>query len=89
MTGDIDASRAAELLDQIERAPDRGRDLTLDLDGVGYMDSSGARLLVAVAERLAGSGAALRLRAANGSPAGRLIALCGLDLATGVTVVEA
>jgi anti-anti-sigma factor len=86
VTGDIDASRLTDLLDQIDRAVDRGRDLTLDLDGVGYIDSSGARLLVAVAERLSACGATLRLRVASGSPAGRLIALCGLDLAPGVAV---
>jgi anti-anti-sigma factor len=89
VTGDVDASRAAELRDQIDRVAERGRDLTLDLDGVGYIDSSGARLLVSVAERLSDSGAALRLRAASGSPAGRLIALCRLDLARGVTVDDA
>jgi anti-anti-sigma factor len=86
VTGDIDAARAPQLRDQIERAAEPGVDLLLDLEGVGYIDSSGARLLVAVAERLSGGGATLSLRAASGSPAGRIIALCGLDLATGITV---
>ncbi len=86
LRGEIDASGASSLREQIERAAGRGGDIALDLDGVGYIDSTGARLLVDVAKRLSAAGGRLELRAPTGSPARRLIALCRLDMAAGITV---
>jgi anti-anti-sigma factor len=86
LRGEIDASHTSSLREQIERAAERGGDIALDLDGVGYIDSSGARLLVDVAKRLSAAGGRLELRAPSGSPARRLIALCRLDMAAGITV---
>jgi anti-anti-sigma factor len=75
LTGEVDLRTAEEiqnrLLDAIE-----GDSLTVDLSGVGHLDSAGARMLLVVAERLAGR---LIVVAPAGTPPRRTLALSGLE----------
>ena len=56
VNGDVDLATAGDLRDRLgpalEDAADHGAGLLLDLRGVGYLDSSGLRLLAAMARDL-------------------------------------
>ena len=56
LVGELDASNASQLWAAIEPALDDAGDLTLDLAGLAFMDSSGIQILVNTAQGLADHG---------------------------------
>lgn len=54
ISGEVDHHRAREIMAELERAVDAAlpRDLTLDLSGVTFMDSSGIAVLLRAYKRL-------------------------------------
>ncbi len=56
LIGELDASNAATLSEAIQSEVDRGGDLTLDLAGLAFMDSTGIQVLVRTAQSLEGRG---------------------------------
>jgi len=62
--GELDSSSAPELGDYLDAAIDQGhRFVTLDLSEITFLDGSGLRTIGRRADRLAGSGGALTIRA--------------------------
>lgn len=88
VTGDVDLATAADLREQLgpatEDAAGHGGRLLLDLCGVGYLDSSGLRLLAALARDL---GDALVVVAPAGTAARRVLEVS--HLTDHLTVAEA
>ena len=63
VAGELDPHTAPDLAAHLEALVDGGaRSVELDLGGLRFMDSSGLRVLLAAAERLAGAGGSLVLR---------------------------
>ena len=56
LIGEIDVSNADILTDALEPEVEQGGDLTLDLTGLTFMDSSGIQVIIRTARRLEGSG---------------------------------
>lgn len=64
LTGEIDASNAATITTQVERALGSGaRDIVVDLTDVSFFDSTGLGALIAARTACGDGGAALSLRA--------------------------
>jgi anti-anti-sigma factor len=84
--GDIDAPAAAAVGERIARACASDAHLLVDTTGVGYLDSSGVRLLAELSARHAAAGGGLTVRAPAGGPVHRILALTGLDAALDVRV---
>lgn len=76
ITGDIDLSCADALQEQLLAAAPEGEPLTIDLSQAGFLDSTGARMLLVVRERLGGR---LIVVAPEGTPPRRALALSGLE----------
>jgi anti-sigma B factor antagonist len=75
--GEVDLATAVEVCDGIERARRRAADVTLDLRDVGFMDSTGVRMLIDVAAESARDGFDLAIAP---SPAVReVLRLCVLE----------
>ena len=64
VSGDIDAYTAPELAAKLDPLPGAG-DLVLDLTEVGFMDSSGIRVLVATHQKAEEADRVLRVTGAN------------------------
>lgn len=79
-SGEIDAHTAPTLAAAIDAA---GTDVTLDLAGVEFVDSSGLRVLIDAHQRLADAGGALRLTALS-DPVRRLLEISGVSDYLGV-----
>ena len=56
LIGELDASNVSALSEAIQPEIDRGGDLTLDLAGLAFMDSTGIQVLVRTAQGLEGRG---------------------------------
>jgi len=56
LVGELDASNVTSLSDALQPEIDRGGDLTLDLAGLAFMDSTGIQVLVRTAQGLEGRG---------------------------------
>ena len=56
LVGELDASNVASLSEAIQPEVERGGDLTLDLAGLAFMDSTGIQVLVRTAQGLEGRG---------------------------------
>lgn len=81
LAGRLDAQNAAELRSALARhAADTSGDLTLDLSGVSFMDSSALAALVGALKDRRREGRALRLIAAS-APVRELLSLTMLDRA--------
>ena len=87
--GDIDAAGAAAVGERVRRVCPSDVHLRLDLAGVGYLDSSGVRLLAELAARQAAGGGDVTVRAPAGGPVHRVLVLTGLEDAVALTVEEA
>ena len=86
--GDIDAAGAAAVGERVRRACASDARLRLDMAAVGYLDSSGVRLLVELAARHAAGGGDVTVRAPAGGPVHRVLILTGLEDATALRVEE-
>ena len=80
ISGEVDHHRAGEIMGDVDRYIDAGlpRQLTLDLSGVSFMDSSGIAVILRSYQRLRALGGALALR---GVPpqAAKVLRAAGLD----------
>jgi anti-anti-sigma factor len=56
LVGELDASNVSELRELLEPAVAEGGDITLDLGGLAFMDSSGIQILVTTAQGLGDRG---------------------------------
>ena len=56
LVGELDASNVTSLSEALQPEIDRGGDLTLDLAGLAFMDSTGIQVLVRTAQALEGRG---------------------------------
>jgi anti-anti-sigma factor len=56
LVGELDASNVTSLSEVLQPEVDRGGDLTLDLAGLAFMDSTGIQVLVRTAQGLEGRG---------------------------------
>ena len=52
LVGEIDLSNASTLVSALEREVDRGGDITLDLAGLVFMDSTGLQVIIQTARGL-------------------------------------
>ena len=79
MVGEVDLSNAPLLRVRIEELLHRGsRRLVVDLQGVGFMDSSGLSVLVASMRRMREAGGELTVACRNGSIL-KVFTVTGLD----------
>ena len=80
LTGEIDLSNASELESAIlETVPNGASGLVLDTSQLGYLDSSGVRLLLSVAGRLSWRGQGFALASPTGSRCRRVLSLAGVE----------
>lgn len=87
--GEIDLATVNTLRSSIAKAMQQGAShLTLDLDKVTYIDSSGLGTLIGAHKRLASSGGTLTIRCSQARIL-RLLAITGLDRVLTVTNQEA
>lgn len=78
VTGDIDLSNADQVKSSIESAIDSGaQKIAVDLRSVGFMDSTGLRVLIESHEKLAGEEGELAIVATKG-PIERLFEITAL-----------
>lgn len=76
LTGDIDSHTAEDLEDHLESLGVQA-DVVLGLEGVGFIDSSGLRVLIGAHQRLEDAGNRLVLRSASDAVV-RLVEITGL-----------
>jgi anti-sigma B factor antagonist len=65
LVGELDASNVTSLSEAIQPEIERGGDLTLDLAGLAFMDSTGIQVLVRTAQGLEGRGNLILLSPGN------------------------
>jgi anti-anti-sigma factor len=76
--GEIDMANAGRVGDQILEAGGSGAGLVLDCTDVGFMDSSGIRMLLGLARRIDGQGGRLVLVVPEGSSLWRILDIAGV-----------
>ncbi len=86
LVGELDASNVGVLSDALTRELDKGGDLTLDLAGLAFMDSSGIQALIRAAQQLSGQGR-LILRS-PGDLVRRILSLIPMDKLANVEVID-
>ena len=86
LVGELDASNVGVLSDALTKELDKGGDLTLDLAGLAFMDSSGIQALIKAAQGLAGGGR-LILRS-PGDLVRRILSLIPMDKLANVEIVD-
>jgi anti-sigma B factor antagonist len=80
VVGELDLYTAPRLRDQVLGTVDGGMDrIAIDLNGVGFIDSTGLGILVACLKRVRERDGRLVLIAPEGSPLRRLLSLTGLQ----------
>lgn len=78
--GELDLATAPELERVIGERLDAGDDVVVDLRELGFMDSSGLRVLVAAHTRIgSGDQQFLIVRPPEGSPIARILSIAGLE----------
>jgi anti-sigma B factor antagonist len=78
--GELDLYTAPRLRDEVLAAIDGGaRQVAIDLNGVGFIDSTGLGILVACLKRLREQDGRMVLVAPESSPLRRLLSLTGLE----------
>jgi len=86
LIGELDASNVGMLSDALGREVGQGGDLTLDLGGLAFMDSSGIQVLIKTAQDL-GTNGRLILKS-PGDLVRRILSLIPMDKLTNVEVVD-
>jgi len=77
LVGEIDAHTAPDLAEHLEPLPGIDGDVTVDLEGVDFIDSSGLRLIVEAHQRAEGSSRRLVVRKPSAAVV-RLFEISGL-----------
>ena len=86
LIGELDASNVGMLSDALGREVGQGGDLTLDLGGLAFMDSSGIQVLIKTAQDL-GTNGRLILKS-PGDLVRRILSLIPMDKLTNVEIVD-
>ena len=86
LVGELDASNVGMLSDALEREASQGGDLTLDLGGLAFMDSSGIQILIKTAQDLHGQGRLILY--SPGDLVRRILSLIPMDKLANVQVVD-
>jgi anti-anti-sigma factor len=86
ISGEVDISNEQTFSSLLDPEVARGGDITLDLSGLGFMDSSGVRVLLRHAGRLVGRGT-LRVTGI-GASLRRTFDVMGIARAPGLVIVE-
>ena len=86
LVGELDASNVGMLSDALYREVGQGGDLTLDLGGLAFMDSSGIQVLIKTAQDLSDNGR-LILRS-PGDLVRRILSLIPMDKLANVEIVD-
>ena len=80
LAGEIDLSNASRLLATItHEVPNEAVGLIMDLSEVGYMDSSGLRMLLELAKRLGWRDQTMRVVVADDARIRRIMSLSGVE----------
>ena len=80
LTGEVDLANASELEAAIlDAVPNGANGLVLDATELGYLDSSGVRMLLSVAGRLSWRDQGFALASPEGSRCRRVLSLAGVD----------
>jgi anti-sigma B factor antagonist len=86
LVGELDLATAAGMSETLSASADQEGDLRLDVSGLSFIDSSGIRALLMVAERLGSRG---RLILVNPSEAvHRTLLLVGIDRAENLDITK-
>jgi anti-sigma B factor antagonist len=84
VTGEIDAGTCGSLAAAFaDLAPESGRPIEVDLGGVSFIDSSGLRVLLDLAQRVAATGGTVEIRNSS-RPVARLLAITHLEATFGM-----
>src|SRR5437867_3348700 len=86
LVGELDASNVGMLSDALNHEISRGGDLTLDLAGLAFMDSSGIQVLIRTAQDLQGQGRLILL--SPGDLVRRILSLIPMDKLTNVEIQD-
>ena len=87
LVGELDVSNAGVLADALEPETRREGDLTLDLGGLAFMDSSGIQVLIRTAQALEGKGRLILV--APGNLVRRVLDLIPMDRLANVEIRDA
>ncbi len=86
LVGEVDLSNASQLSDVLLRAVQGGGDITLDLSGVTFMDSTAIQVLLKAGKRIEGRGRLVLYH--PGSLVQNVLKLIRADLMPGLEIVE-
>jgi stage II sporulation protein AA (anti-sigma F factor antagonist) len=86
LVGELDASNVGMLSGALEHEAARGGDLTLDLGGLAFMDSSGIQVLIKTAQDLGTQGRLILL--SPGDLVRRILSLIPMDKLANVEIVD-
>jgi anti-anti-sigma factor len=86
LVGELDASNVGLLSDVLEPEIRKGGNITLDLAGLAFMDSSGIQVLVSTAQGLHGSGRLVLL--SPGELVKRVLSLIPMEKMANVDIVD-
>ena len=86
LIGELDASNVGMLSDALGREIGQGGDLTLDLGGLAFMDSSGIQVLIKTAQDLGDHGRLILQ--SPGELVRRILSLIPMDKLTNVEIVD-
>jgi anti-anti-sigma factor len=86
LVGELDASNVGMLSDALDREINQGGDLTLDLGGLAFMDSSGIQVLIKTAQDLHGHGKLILH--SPGDLVRRILSLIPMDKLANVEIVD-
>jgi anti-anti-sigma factor len=83
ISGEIDASTAPRLVEAVAQLPDSGGAVVVDVKDVTFIDSSGLRVLISLAERVRDDGRTVELSNPSSSVL-RLLEITGLTSMFGI-----
>ena len=84
--GEVDLSNASQLGEVLQRAIQEGGDITLDLSGVTFMDSTAIQVLLKAGKRIEGRGRIVLFHPA--ALVQNVLRLIKADLMPGLRIVE-
>jgi anti-sigma B factor antagonist len=87
LTGELDIAVTDRLLEAVQPVIDEGHNVTLDLSGLTFLDSSGVHAFIEVGQRAAHRGAALVLRSPS-RPALRVLEIVSADRFAGIRIMQ-
>jgi anti-anti-sigma factor len=86
LVGELDASNVGALTDALEAEIRRGGDITLDLTGLAFMDSSGIQVLISTAQSLRSNGRLVLV--SPGDLVRRVLSLIPMEKLANVEIID-